>query len=144
LERNVTPKLLYRVAATLLALFAALHTYGFAQIDPTWGIDALIAQLQQTTFVVQGQTRTYWDFYYGFGLTVTAWQLVAALAAWELGGSDAPLPLLRWGLVGAMAGTTWLSWRYFFPAPLVFSVLVTICLALAAWRAQASRDERVS
>jgi hypothetical protein len=140
----VTSKVLYRVAAILLAVFAALHTFGFAQLDPTWGIDALIAQLRQTTFLAQGQSRTYWDFYYGFGLSVSVWQLLAALAAWELGGTSARLPLLRWGLVLAMAAITWLSWRYFFPAPLVFSVLVTVCLALAGWRVRQPSAARVS
>jgi len=140
----VTSKVLYRAAAILLVLFAVLHTAGFAQIDPTWGIDALIAQLRQTTFPVQGQTRTYWEFYYGLGLSVTVWQLLAAAAAWELGGTQAPLSLLRWGLVIAMAGIAWLSWRYLFPAPLVFSVLIALCLALAQWRARQEATARVS
>jgi hypothetical protein len=122
-----------------MAVFAALHTFGFAQIDPAWKIDGVIAQMRETTFLAQGQQRSYWDFYYGFGLSVSVWQLLAALAAWELGGTPAPLPLLRWGLVVAMAAITWLSWQYFFPAPLVFAGLITLCLALAAWRIQANR-----
>ena len=143
----MTPKVLYRSAALLLALFAALHTIGFAQIDPQWGIDALIAQLRQTTFLAEGQTRSYWNFYVGFGISVSVWQLLASLLAWELSGLPmetlAALPLLRWGLVAAMAATAWLSWRYFFPAPLVFSVAVTLCLGAAAWRARAGTGARI-
>ena len=30
---------LYRIAAVLLPLFAAGHTLGFRQSDPTWGVD---------------------------------------------------------------------------------------------------------
>jgi hypothetical protein len=134
----VTPKILYRTAAVLLLLFAALHTVGFTQIDPSWGIDELIARLRSTTFLAQGQTRSYWDFYIGLGYSVTVWQLVAGLAAWELGRTTAALPLLRWGLVGAMAATAWLSWRYIFPAPLVLSLLIAGCLAWAAWRVRSS------
>ena len=134
----MTSKLLYRIAAVLLLLFAGLHTFGFSKIDPAWGVDSLIAQLRQATFLAQGQTRSYWDFYIGFGLSVSAWQLLAAAVAWELGGLPsetlARIPVIRWGLVLAMVATTWLSWRYFFPAPLIFSVLVTLCLALASWR----------
>ncbi len=134
----MTPKILYRVAAILLVVFAGLHTFGFAQIDPAWQIDSLIAQMRQSTFVVMGQTRTYWEFYYGHGISVTVWQLLGAVAAWELGGTQASLPLIRWGLVATMAAISWISWRYFFPAPLGFSLLVTVCLALAAWRSKGS------
>jgi hypothetical protein len=136
----VTPKLLYRSAAILFVVFAALHTIGFAQINPQWGVDSLIAQLRQTTFPAGGQTRSYWDFYVGFGYSITVWQLLAGLTAWELGGLapavSAKLPLIRWGLVLAMVATAWLSWRYFFPAPLIFSVLITLCLTVASWRVQ--------
>jgi hypothetical protein len=97
-----------------------------------------MAQLRQTTFLVQGQTRSHWDFYLGLGITVTVWQLLAGVAAWELGGLPpavlARLPALRWGLVVAMVAMAWLSWRYLFPAPLIFSILVALCLALASWR----------
>lgn len=134
----VTPKILYRTAAVLLLLFAALHTVGFAQIDPSWGINEPIAKLRSITFVVQGQTRSYWDFYIGLGYSVSVWQVLAGLVAWELGRTTAALPLLRWGLVGAMVATAWLSWRYFFPAPLLFSVLITGCLAWAAWRVRST------
>jgi hypothetical protein len=30
---------------------------------------------------------------------------------------------------------TFLSWRYFFIAPVVFSAVITVCLVLAAWAA---------
>lgn len=140
----MAPKILYRAAAVLLVVFAGLHTVGFTQIDPGWGIDALIAQLRQTTFLAQGQTRSYWDFYVGFGISVSIWQVLAGLIAWELGGLPpallSQLRMVRWGLVVAMAGTAWISWRYFFPAPLIFSVLVTLCLGLAAWRAQTAES----
>jgi hypothetical protein len=140
----VTPKILYRVAAVLLLLFATLHTMSFREIDPQWGVDALIRQLRDTTFLVQGQTRSYWDFFVGFGLTVTAWQLFAAAVAWQLGGLPAEtlasLPVVRWGLVAALAATGWLSWVYFFPAPLVFSVLATLCLGLGAWRGRPAKS----
>ena len=34
--------ILYRIAAVLLLLFAAGHTLGFRESDPTWGVDALL------------------------------------------------------------------------------------------------------
>lgn len=136
----MTPRVLYRVAAVLLLLFAILHTVGFQVIDPQWGVDELIRQLRETTFLVLGQTRSYWDFYLGLGISVTVWQLLAALVAWQLGGLPAEtlasLPLIRWGVVVAMAAIAWLSWRYIFLVPLLFSVVIAVCLALAAWRSR--------
>ncbi|MFN8653635.1 MAG: hypothetical protein U0133_17150 [Gemmatimonadales bacterium] len=132
----MTAKILYRTAAVLLGLFAVLHTVGFAQVDPTWGLDALLAQIRQATFVVQGQTRTHWDFFYGLGLSVTVWQVLAIAVAWELGNTQAALPLLRWGLVLVTAGIAAVSWRYLFPAPVIFAVLISGCLVLALWRTQ--------
>jgi hypothetical protein len=34
---------------------------------------------------------------------------------------------------GAFAVATVVTWRYFFVAPIVFSLLVTLCLTAAAW-----------
>jgi hypothetical protein len=131
------PSLLYRVAAVLLVLFTLGHTAGFRQVDPQWGIDAVITQMKAASFDVLGTQRTYWDFFVGFGSFVSILQLFAALVAWELATLDptvlAPMGLMRWGFVVAFAGLAGLSWRYFFPVPLLFSVAITGCLALAAW-----------
>lgn len=142
----MTPKVLYRVAAALLAIFAALHTLSFAQVDPAWNVGGLVAQVREARFLVMGQSRSYADFYLGHGLSVTVWQLVAAVIAWQLGGLPAParaqLGLVRWGLVLAMAAITGLSWRYFFAAPLGFSIVITLCLALAAGRGEPAGPPR--
>ena len=50
----------YRIAAVLLLLFAAGHTLGFRQSDPTWGVDALLGLMRSIHFDVQGVSRTYW------------------------------------------------------------------------------------
>jgi hypothetical protein len=88
-------------------------------------------------FDIQGFSRSYWDFFVGFGLFVTVFLLLAAILAWQLGGVAAEtLPRLRvltWGFALCFAAITVLSWRYFFALPLGFSFLITVCLSLAAW-----------
>ncbi len=134
------PKLPYRTAAVLMAVFTVLHTLAFSQIDPKWGIDALIQQMKGTSFDVMGQQRTYWDFYFGAGLEVSAFQILVALVAWELGGLPgerlAAMPVTRWGLALIMAVVTGLLWRYFFLPPQMFSTLITLCLVAGAWSAR--------
>ncbi|HEX2712187.1 MAG TPA: hypothetical protein VHM88_08195, partial [Candidatus Acidoferrales bacterium] len=80
------PSLLYRIASVLLMLFAAGHTLGFSKVQPQWGVDALIGSMRTIHFDAQGFSRTYWDFYVGFGLFVSVFLLFAAFLAWQLGG----------------------------------------------------------
>ena len=131
--------LFYRIASVLLILFAVGHTLGFRRVDPRWGIDSIIAALRSTRFDVQGLNRTYWDFYTGFGLFVTVLLVFVAVLAWQLGGlpkdSLSGMPGVTWGLAVCFLVVTFLSWRYFFILPVVFSGIITICLILAAWAA---------
>lgn len=129
--------LLYRVASGLLVLFALGHTLGFRRVDPRWGVDSVVGAMRATRFDVQGFSRTYWDFYTGFGLFVTVFLLFAAVLAWQLGGLPRDrlmlLPVLRWALAICSVGVALLSWKYFFIAPAIFSSAVALCLAFAAW-----------
>jgi hypothetical protein len=127
---------LYRIAAILMLLFDAGHTAGFPWSDPKWGVD--LSLVQSTHFDVLGFSRTYCDFYVGFGLFVTVFLLLAVVLAWQLGGLPAEtLAMMRgvaWALPLCFAAITVLSWRYFFIIPIVFSIVITVCLFAAAWR----------
>ncbi len=131
------PRILYRISSILLLLFAVAHTFGFRQTDPAWRVDSLIAAMHSVRFSVQGFSRTYWDFFVGFGLFVSVFLVFAAVFAWQLGGlAPETLALLRgprWALALCFAAATILSWRYFFLAPLIFAAVITACLAAAAW-----------
>jgi len=129
--------LLYRIASVLLILFALGHTLGFQRVDPRWGIDSIIVALRSTHFDVQGLNRTYWDFYTGFGLFVTVLLVFIALLSWQLGGlskeSLLAMPVVTWGFAACFVVVTFLSWKYFFMVPMIFSGVVTVCLIFAAW-----------
>jgi hypothetical protein len=127
---------LYRIAAVLLLLFDAGHTSGFPWSDPKWGVD--LGSMRSTHFYIMGFNRTYWDFYLGFGLFVSVFLLLTVVLAWQLGGLP-PESLARmrgtaWTFALCFAGITFLSWKYFFMIPIVFSIVTTLCLAAAAWR----------
>ena len=127
----------YRIAAVLLLLFAVGHTLGFRQSDPSWGVDALLGSMRSIHFDVMGFNRTFWDFFVAAGFTVGVFYLFAAILAWQLGSLPAAsLALLRgtaWAFALCFAVITVLSWRYLFAIPIVFSILITICLSAAAW-----------
>ena len=128
---------IYRIASVLLFLFAVGHTLGFRRVDPRWGVDSIIGALRSTQFHVQGFDRSYWDFYTGFGLFVTVLLLFTAALSWRLASlpkaSLLAIPVVTWGLAACFVVVTFLSWKYFFVAPIIFSGLVAICLVLAAW-----------
>ena len=135
----MSPSLLYRIASVLLVLFGLGHQLGFRRIDPRWGVDSAIGTLKSTQFQVQGMTRTYWDFFSGFGFFVTVLLFFAAILAFELAGLSREtlrsLGIVTWAFALAFVVITLLTWRYFFIAPLVFSSLVALCLVMAAWSA---------
>lgn len=128
--------ILYRISSVLILLFAIGHTLGFRKTDPAWGVDQTLSVLKRTIFHVQGFDRTYYGFYVGSGYFVTVFLLFTVLVTWELGrlpaATLAQLPWLRWGLALVYAGSLVISWHYFFMAPLIFSVLIFLCLAAAA------------
>ena len=127
----------YRIAAVLLLLFAAGHTFGFRQNNPEWGADAVLASMRSVHFNAMGFTRTYWDFFTAFGLFVTVFLLFSAVVAWVLAGLPAEILArvrsIAWALAICFVAITALSWIYVFTIPIVFSALVTACLIAAAW-----------
>src|SRR6478736_5251751 len=129
----------YKIAAVLLLLFAIGHTLGFRQSDPKWGVDALLGSMRSIHFDVQGFHRSYWDLFVAAGFSLGVFYLFAAILAWQLGGLPAAtLALMRgtaWAFALCFAAITVVSWRFLFIIPIVFSLVITLCLAAAAWLA---------
>ena len=128
----MSPKVFYRIASVLLVLFALGHQLGFQHADPQWHVDSVVGAMQSVHFQVQGLTRSYWDFFAGFGYFVTVFLIFAAVLAWQLGGlrNDA-LAVVRWTFAASFVVIAFLSWRYFFIIPLVFSAVIALCLFVA-------------
>jgi hypothetical protein len=137
MEARMKASVLYRITAVLLLLFAAGHTLGFRQSDPTWGVDALLGLMRSIHFDVQGFNRTYWDLFEAAGFSVGVFYLFAAILAWQLGGLPAAtLALMRgtaWAFALCFAVITVVSWRFLFILPIAFAIVITTCLTAAAW-----------
>jgi hypothetical protein len=133
----VKASLFYRIAAVLLLLFAVGHTLGFRQFDPAWGVETLLGSMRSIHFDVQGFSRTYWDLFVAAGFSVGVFYLFAAVLAWQLGSLPADtLAVMRttaWALALTFAAITVVSWTYLFFVPIVFSIVITVCLTAAAW-----------
>jgi hypothetical protein len=133
----VKAPILYRISSVLLLLFAAGHTFGFRENNPAWGADAVLGLMRSVRFDAQGFTRTYWDFFSAFGFFLTVFLLFAAVLAWLLGRLPAEtlarVRSIAWALALCFAAITVVSLRYAFTTPIVFSVVITLCLTAAAW-----------
>ena len=95
--------------------------------------------MRSTHFDIMGTSRTYWDFFVGFGLFFTTFLAFTAVLAWQLGSlSHESLAMMRgtaWALVICFAVVTILAFRYAFVVPIVLSILILLCLTAAAWLA---------
>jgi len=133
----MSAKVLYRIAAIILILFAAGHTFGFLTFKPLSDEGrAVQLGMDNVKLLVEGQTFTYGGFYRGFGLFVTTYLLFFAYLAWHLGKLSATNPAaiggLRWALVAVQVVCLVLCWMYFFPIAIIFSAAAAICTAWAA------------
>jgi hypothetical protein len=125
-----------RIASVLTFIHAALHTIGgvFGKAAPG-PEQAVVTAMQVNQFQVMGVTRTFWDFYMGFGLGASVFLTVEAVVFWQLSSlakTDALRlrPVIAAFLVGFL-GMAVVSYRYFFAAPVITEILIALCLGLA-------------
>jgi hypothetical protein len=63
--------------------------------------------------------------------------VLASIVAWQFGSLSAEtlanMRISAWGFVLCFAFVAFLSWRYFFLVPVIFSMTILVCLSLAAW-----------
>lgn len=133
----MTPVLPLRIGAVIGALFAAGHTRGMPWTPVKDGPAAAVLDAMKTVPVsMAGTQHSYWDYYQGFGLSITVYLFALAVALWQIAAlarQDArrlrPL-LLTLALAYSAAGI--IGWQYIFVVPLVFSGVIVACI-LAAW-----------
>ena len=130
----------FRIAAYLTLLFCAGHTAGGMLKQKSLGpaSDAVFGAMKTTHFTFNGSDCTWYGFWFGFGLTVSAFLLLVAITALVL---DRVTPeawpqvqVIAWTLVAAMAFNGVMAWRYFFAGPTVFSVLIVALLIAGTLR----------
>lgn len=135
----MTATLLYRIAAIVLALFAAGHTFGFLTFRPSSAEGlAVYNAMSNVSFDLNGAVRSYSQLYTGFGLQVSVYLLFCAFLAWHLGSLAATQPkaigALAWAFVTVQLATLVLCILYFFPVPAILSAVILVCLLWAAWQ----------
>jgi hypothetical protein len=126
---------LLRVAAGFTALFGIGHSFGATHPKTDGALGAVVLAMQSVSFDLPGSTRTYWDFYEGYGYTVIVVAFFFAALLWLL--SLQPMAQVRqiaFLTAAAQLGIAVLAFKYFFWAPGVFNGIAAACTAVAATR----------
>lgn len=126
-----------RVASIVALLQGAGHALAIVTWAPKRGHDevAVLEAMTSHAFVFQGFTRSYWDFFFGYGLLVAFtcfveaglfWQLAALVTSHTVHVRSIVVLFLFANVVYAC-----LSWRYFFFTPMILDLIIAVCLTLA-------------
>lgn len=131
----MTTTLWLRISSVIALLFAAGHTLGGRKHWSPMGENAVFGAMRDTPFQVMGVSRSYLDFYRGFGWSLSVMQLMLALLLWQLGGlarsnARAVRPMIAVIATGmAMIGV--IAWQLILPLPALFSLLLVVPLVVA-------------
>ena len=124
-----------RVSSIVSVLFAAGHTLGGRRAWSPVGESEVLASMRTYRFDVQGVSRTYLDFYRGFGFYLSVFLVLQGIVLWQLCTIAKTHPSLVQPIIGSFAAAAVigaiLTWSFIFPTPAVFSAVLAICLVLA-------------
>jgi hypothetical protein len=129
------PSLLLRIASIASLLLAAGHTLGGLQSWSPPGDTDVLQAMRSFRFDAEGVSRTYWDFYIGFGLIISVFLLAQAGVLWQLAAVSKkdPVqvrPILSMLFISVVANAV-LSWKFFFAVPVVLAIAIASSLGLA-------------
>jgi hypothetical protein len=132
-----------RIAQASTLLFALAHTGGM--LNTSFRDDAerhAMETLQAYVFPIMGVSRSHYDFYQGMGFSMSLFLIFCvALMQWTIPSLRADARSARPILLGLSATFLVMAAmcvRWFFPAPLVLSLVTALAMGQAARRAGAS------
>jgi hypothetical protein len=138
------PRLLLRIASVITLLLAVGHTAGGLSFWSPAGETEVLRAMRSFHFDAAGVSRTYLDFYLGFGFISGIYLFAQAVALWQLASMAKADPTGVRPLVGSFllgsAASAFLSWRFIFVPPVVSFTAVAACLALASYAAGKPQD----
>src|SRR5947207_13035730 len=129
------PALLLRIASILALLLAAGHTSAGLSFWSPPGETEVLRAMRSFHFDAAGVSRTYLDFYLGFGFVLGIYPIMQAVVFWQL-ASIAKVDAFRVRpLIGsfflANLASALLSWKFIFLIPVVSNTAIAVCLGLA-------------
>jgi hypothetical protein len=126
---------LLRIASVISFLFTAGHALGGRKEWSPMGDNEVLRAMRTVRFDTMGANRSYLDFFMGFGHSLSLAMLLQSVLLWQLAtiaktGSVSVRPMLA-AFVLATAGAGLVAWRFIFPLPAAFSLVLTAVLVAA-------------
>ena len=138
------PSLLLRIASILTLLLAVGHTSGGLSFWSPGGETEVLRAMRSFHFDAAGVSRTYLDFYLGFGFITSIYLFVQAVVLWQLASiaktDQARIRPLIGSFLLASVVSAFLSWKFIFLVPVVSFTAVAVCLGLAFHAAGKRKD----
>jgi hypothetical protein len=137
-EELMTAKLWLRIASVLALLLALGHTLGGRKHWSPMGPNTVLDQMTVVHFEVMGVSRSYLDFYTGFGFSLSVLQALLGILLWQLSGAVATAgPQLK-PMIGVIAlaaiANSIIAACFLFVIPAVSLALVAIAVVIAFLR----------
>jgi hypothetical protein len=130
------PVVLLRVASALTLIHAVLHTIGgvFGKVEAGPAAVA-VAAMKANQFLLMGNMRSYWDFYFGMGLALSISMTAEGILMWQLASlarteARRLRPMMATLLVAYLV-IAMNSYAHFFPAPVIFEIIIAGCFGAA-------------
>jgi hypothetical protein len=128
--------LFLRIAAVLTLIHAVLHTIGgvFGKVDPGPASIAVEA-MKSNTFLLMGNVRSFWDFYFGLGLGATISMTAESILMWQMGtlaktGARRLRPMMA-TFGAAYTAMSINAYTHFFLAPVIVELVIVACFGAA-------------
>jgi len=131
----MTTTLWLRIASVISLVFTAGHTMGGLKRWSPMGDNDVLRQMTSVHFDTMGASRTYLDFFMGFGWSLSVAMLLQTVLLWQLASlartnPAAVQPMIAVFVVATLASGV-LAWRYLVPVPAFFSAALVIVLVVA-------------
>jgi len=131
----MTTSLWLRISSVIALLFAVGHAMGGTKHWSPMGETEVLKAMREVRFDAMGVSRSYLDFYDGFGHSLTVSMLLEAVLLWQMAAlartEPARLrPMIVAFVLATIAGGV-VAWVYIIPIPVVFSAVLAACLAVA-------------
>lgn len=127
------PKLLLRITALITILFAVGHTLGGIHSWSPGGETEVLKSMRTFRFDAEGASRSYLDFYRGFGFLLSTSMFLQGVLLWQLASlaqadTKRIRPMIAAIFLASVTGAI-LSWEFIFPLPVAFFCLIAVLLA---------------
>ncbi len=133
----MTTALRLRIASVVNLLFASGHTLGSRKDWSPTATNPVIDAMRSSRFDISGVSRSYLDFYRGFGFSLSVYLFMQAVLLWQLATIAKAHPALVRPMVVvitmASVAATVITWNFILPVPAMFGVGLTICLLAACF-----------